>query len=635
MAVSMPRAAWPDTLPRATTAAAPAPRFAFRGRGGRERVDWRLIAAVDPDAVQRDGDLDALQAVIENLTFADVQGEGVRTMADANLVKLARLSQLCLEYLLHCQEALDQQSTQAAADAARWRAEVEATRTEAKTLGKRLAHMKKALRSYEHLSVARKEAGLEAHEPVDVFKCHDGKLFVTEKHALAHVQKRYPAGDREALQALIVRVPAAQRTDAGGSAQAAATAKAIQDARAETEAKRQQLLALEARMSDLASANKSLAEQLEALNSSVHNAQHLQHTAESRADHLEADKNRLTASLSSVQHELELERQRARGLEQVHALETKRLREMADETEKRLKAEVERERTEKMSSISNLLSNTSSLWPSRGPMERSRAGFMEDDESSGSADESTARPRKARGSIGPRAERLLEAVLRMSNMAVPDAAPAAAGGGGVGDLTTEKFVNERIEVGMLRQALEEQQAKGAQTRALAREQQQNLLAQHQRELAEVHEAHAAALQHKELLLKKAHEQSRRASDELDVVQSELRQSVQEALSLRRQLETIQSHEKDAAGRARDELIHDLQGQKSDLETELLQLKGSAKLLARERAQVDEALEVAGMLELTAIRPFLPCKPGSFDFSCVPQSVSATEQSESLSVSRCS
>ena len=162
-------------------------------------------------------------------------------------------------------------------------------------------------------------------------------------------------------------------------------------------------------------------------------------------------------------------------------------------------------------------------------------------------------------------------------------------------MTTEKFVNESIEVGMLRQALEEQQAKGTQMRALAREQQQNLLAQHQRELAEVHEAHAAALQHKESLLKKAHEQTRRASDELDVVQSELRQSVQEALSLRRQLETIRSHEKDAAGHARDELIHDLEGRKNDLETELLQLKGSAKLLARERAQVDEALEVAGVL----------------------------------------
>ena len=46
---------------------------------------------------------------------------------------------------------------------------------------------------------------------------------------------------------------------------------------------------------------------------------------------------------------------------------------------------------------------------------------------------------------------------------------------------------------------------------------------------------------------------------------------------------------------RDDLISDLQGQKSDLETKLLQLQESAKLLACERAQVDEALEVAGVL----------------------------------------
>ena len=47
------------------------------------------------------------KAIIENLTFADVESEGVRSLADANLIKLCRLSQLCLEYLLHCQEVLE------------------------------------------------------------------------------------------------------------------------------------------------------------------------------------------------------------------------------------------------------------------------------------------------------------------------------------------------------------------------------------------------------------------------------------------------------------------------------------------------------------------------------------------------
>ncbi len=47
------------------------------------------------------------QAIIENLTFSDVESEGARSLADANLIKLCRLSQLCLEYLLHCQEVLE------------------------------------------------------------------------------------------------------------------------------------------------------------------------------------------------------------------------------------------------------------------------------------------------------------------------------------------------------------------------------------------------------------------------------------------------------------------------------------------------------------------------------------------------
>jgi hypothetical protein len=260
---SISREAWPESLGRKrTSATGPAPRFGFRGPARRERVDWRLLAAIDPDAVQRDGDIDALQAILENLTFADVQGEGARTIADANLVKLARLAQLCLEYLLHCQDALEQQNATAVGDAAKWRQEVEATRAEAKTLNKRLSQMKKALRSYEHLSVSRKEAGLDSHDPVDIFKCHDGKLFVTEKHARAHIQKRYPAHECEALYELIVRVPAAMRTDAGGSVKATNTVKAIQEAKAEEESKRKQHLALEQRVSDLAAANKTLAEQL-------------------------------------------------------------------------------------------------------------------------------------------------------------------------------------------------------------------------------------------------------------------------------------------------------------------------------------------------------------------------------------
>lgn len=72
--------------------------YVFRKRQG--RLDWKLLSSVDPDTVARRGDVVALQAVIDNLTFADVELEGFQ---ERNLVKLLRLSQLAVEYVVHSQ----------------------------------------------------------------------------------------------------------------------------------------------------------------------------------------------------------------------------------------------------------------------------------------------------------------------------------------------------------------------------------------------------------------------------------------------------------------------------------------------------------------------------------------------------
>lgn len=47
--------------------------FYFKERRG--RIDWRLIATVDVNRVAREADIDTLQALIENLTFADIDTE--------------------------------------------------------------------------------------------------------------------------------------------------------------------------------------------------------------------------------------------------------------------------------------------------------------------------------------------------------------------------------------------------------------------------------------------------------------------------------------------------------------------------------------------------------------------------------
>ncbi|KAJ8310307.1 hypothetical protein KUTeg_012172 [Tegillarca granosa] len=78
--------------------------FAFRKRY--EKVDWRKIASVDVDQISRTLDFNALQDNILNITFCNIEAELDLRMVDPNFVKLFKLAQLTIEYLLHSQEYL-------------------------------------------------------------------------------------------------------------------------------------------------------------------------------------------------------------------------------------------------------------------------------------------------------------------------------------------------------------------------------------------------------------------------------------------------------------------------------------------------------------------------------------------------
>ena len=81
------------------------PPYVFRKRN--ERVDWRKIAAVDPDRIAREVDFRTLQDNINNVTFCDVESElGSDGPLDPNYVKLFKLAQLTIEYLLNSQQYL-------------------------------------------------------------------------------------------------------------------------------------------------------------------------------------------------------------------------------------------------------------------------------------------------------------------------------------------------------------------------------------------------------------------------------------------------------------------------------------------------------------------------------------------------
>lgn len=81
--------------------------FKFRPR--RESVDWRRINAVDVDLVVSQLDVDALQEHVSTITFCSLDGERCQrcqSPVDPALIKLFRLAQLTVEWLLHCQEYL-------------------------------------------------------------------------------------------------------------------------------------------------------------------------------------------------------------------------------------------------------------------------------------------------------------------------------------------------------------------------------------------------------------------------------------------------------------------------------------------------------------------------------------------------
>lgn len=81
--------------------------FKFRSR--RESVDWRQINAIDVDRVASELNFQMLQDHIAGVTFCNLEGErclNCQSHVDPALLKLFRLAQLTIEYLLHSQDCL-------------------------------------------------------------------------------------------------------------------------------------------------------------------------------------------------------------------------------------------------------------------------------------------------------------------------------------------------------------------------------------------------------------------------------------------------------------------------------------------------------------------------------------------------
>lgn len=78
--------------------------FFFQQRRG--HLNLRALASINLDKLVREVDVDLLQTQIENITFCNIREEDLRYLTDPQIIKLFRVSQLMIEYLLYSQDQL-------------------------------------------------------------------------------------------------------------------------------------------------------------------------------------------------------------------------------------------------------------------------------------------------------------------------------------------------------------------------------------------------------------------------------------------------------------------------------------------------------------------------------------------------
>jgi hypothetical protein len=72
-------------------------RFIFRPRTG--RLNWRLLHSLDLDRVVHDGDVETIQAHMDNVMFARFEREDFEQYTDECIIKVVKLAQLQMEFL--------------------------------------------------------------------------------------------------------------------------------------------------------------------------------------------------------------------------------------------------------------------------------------------------------------------------------------------------------------------------------------------------------------------------------------------------------------------------------------------------------------------------------------------------------
>lgn len=162
--------------------------FAFRKRY--EKLDWRRIASIDTDAISRTLDFNALQDNIMNITFCNLEAELDVRLVDPNFVKIFKLAQMIIEYLLHSQEFLTSKLSGFESRLKQAEQEHEATKTELAKQKEELVAVKKESHKRKKLLIAQQQllhAGSGSYN-----KCpFCSKAFLNSSFLQSHIHRRH------------------------------------------------------------------------------------------------------------------------------------------------------------------------------------------------------------------------------------------------------------------------------------------------------------------------------------------------------------------------------------------------------------------------------------------------------------
>ncbi|XP_008540755.1 cilium assembly protein DZIP1 isoform X2 [Equus przewalskii] len=174
-----------------SAASGPLPFFQFRPR--LESVDWRRLSAIDVDKVAGAVDVLTLQENIMNITFCKLEDEKCphcQSGVDPVLLKLIRLAQLTIEYLLHSQEFLTSQLHHLEE---RLRLSLADCEQSKKLLTKQAGEIKLLKEECKRRKKMISTQQLMIEAKASYYQCHFcDKAFMNQAFLQSHIQRRHP-----------------------------------------------------------------------------------------------------------------------------------------------------------------------------------------------------------------------------------------------------------------------------------------------------------------------------------------------------------------------------------------------------------------------------------------------------------